>query len=1616
MKKNIILGLCLMMILCVGNIAHAQDLGMNGVAYVLLGNEFDLHGVYRLNDYTPDAGVRANPYKLFNLNSMPGKVSGLSANQHKQVFLLAGPLAGEWADAEVGWLPTGMRFEDDSPIYLKVMLPNDPEGGVSGYKRSGTPHWSSASSSGSYWKINATINGITYPYSVTFGGPTEVRFLNGVSGTLGTPIWPGTFSATTGLAHPTDPRKVILPSHWAGVAYYAYGTQNHPEFKREALDGTIGLNGNMKPVVLWSAGDAGHQSPNTFFSCIVKRVYKKRTKSLDLYAALDSAPPPPTVSPSLQSAGMLSSIDVNVTEAYGKYCGDNCIPGGSIGQNSIMTQLSTVRVVTSTKGARYGFNPQGIRKTSNVSEINAALRAVKPGSTVTEALSISTDDAGTTFAPIIVNGGYLASIGVTPANLKTLGASSDFSNPTGLDYLYGSDADKFVVQDSWWGRGGVAYEYYEDTGNIRKLDYMANTIPAVEELGVLSGKIDDIGVDGDGYLYVLRTEKTPIDDEMVNMVVNINNPAAHAQFFEISSTWLRPPPIAGDTSEPTPIPEGSQLPGDFKEITLKQDVYKTVKRYPQGTGALGTEEDRGRVLAGFDLWTRSIEVKPDGSIGWMHVAWSIEPEGDRDSNFAGELAVVNLAKVPDNIPGSDKLNIIAIGGVDDGGAGTLPNLDYTSNTPAQSIKEHQTMNFKIEGYKPYINGVKHDLKPIGNIVNPNTGATVLSNVMLNATPNIAGTYVHDENNDGSPSGFPSSMFESTERQTVVTWKISLVEETDASAANFTVIETFPNVTGSGEFKSLSFTFPHPGNYLIQADVTYNHFNFNGVNNTIRPHELTYTSKPVTTTPFIVKVYSENLNLNKSPSYITNIQIKPTVRTRLHSVANSTVSGNGPVPSLIDFQEDKPLGGIEITFDAQFVRDANRKDNVGAALATYDGIGAWDYRYYARLYNEIPNYFPGLPYAAPAIVDDLTNEGTTAHVKNYNSAGNHLEINTKIKADEYNPGRSTVAQPVFENGTAVEGDLRPKDWSFIQWGLYLQPTGPYNMATPTATLGADGRHPRGILIAKGACNESGVEKTDLGNRKFSVRIPIDSSKFTQVINTPKDPETFNLHVEIIYPRVSWLSNDLGDGATDERRFSSIVPLNDGDGNKPFHILGRMRLMPGNSPEPSNNFLINQGWRDDSTGEEFFVGSKESIGVLARDFTLPKFVEAPGSNETPIIQTTGDPLTEVKVTFGVYDNNPHAEIGTFYSAYEMIKINPVTEKPDRMFDSTDSNKKFCQGPAITDKVVHKGPEDINFFSNDNWEAGASFTAILTEYGPGSQFESVIDSNTGKELHPMTNWIGTLNYTVLGSIKDGIGSYPTIIEHQFYHEKACTDLDISVADNAKINISNTLVKAVERYDNDPPSIEVELVSQVDNRRWEFKLTEMVNDLCRLPTTVENLGLCKLEATCYNLQTNAVIAPQHANDQIPGCAAYPSDLGQPDVNVLTVLPAALPEFRRASRLLINVRIFDNTGFRDLKEATIKVVNLDGGESSLLPANSPSIPLMPWQSINGAPIAGVADRPRASYAVDMPMKALADQNQVLIEVYTSDQNDNRRKLIIPVKVVESTFETRVLEIKENRN
>jgi hypothetical protein len=55
-----------------------------------------------------------------------------------------------------------------------------------------------------------------------------------------------------------------------------------------------------------------------------------------------------------------------------------------------------------------------------------------------------------------------------------------------------------------------------------------------------------------------------------------------------------------------------------------------------------------------------------------------------------------------------------------------------------------------------------------------------------------------------------------------------------------------------------------------------------------------------------------------------------------------------------------------------------------------------------------------------------------------------------------------------------------------------------------------------------------------------------------------------------------------------------------------------------------------------------------------------------------------------------------------------------------------------------------------------------------------------------------------------------------------------------------------------------------------------------------------------------------------------------------------------------------------------------------------------------------------------MPMRVMAGQSlpgnpQARVRVYVSDSSGNERTIIIPIRVSESSFDTRVLESSENR-
>ena len=59
---------------------------------------------------------------------------------------------------------------------------------------------------------------------------------------------------------------------------------------------------------------------------------------------------------------------------------------------------------------------------------------------------------------------------------------------------------------------------------------------------------------------------------------------------------------------------------------------------------------------------------------------------------------------------------------------------------------------------------------------------------------------------------------------------------------------------------------------------------------------------------------------------------------------------------------------------------------------------------------------------------------------------------------------------------------------------------------------------------------------------------------------------------------------------------------------------------------------------------------------------------------------------------------------------------------------------------------------------------------------------------------------------------------------------------------------------------------------------------------------------------------------------------------------------------------------------------------------------------------------PRGTFYFNAPMRVSQEEGpQLKIKVFTADDEGNERSLVIPVNVVDSSFKTRVLETKENR-
>lgn len=1747
-KKFVNIMLTALMLMAGSSVESYAEYGVNGVSYILLPNETDNPGVFRLNDKD---GSNADPWKLFTITNLTkkGKVSGLSANQENKVFLLTANAKSDddYVPAAPGWMPSGLKFKDDDPIYIAAAGPSD--GGASKYIRSGCPHepyYSSFPANDSslyrFWYENVTLNGKKYKYVCRFNGPAGVRYLDGnytdpkhpeaeiTCGTAddrrskkvrGTPIWDGTvYSASNpdgAILHPyyndstsKHYKKVIIPSHFGVLSYYLYGTRNE-----KAIEGKC-MNGEDDPkekFIFTDAAGSGYytkksgskHNSGSMFGCIVRRFYDKRESGLDLYSKDDTTVSPKNpqnvafTSSNLDKANVLKTVDIKIREAYGKLCGDNCIDGGELEGGPVSGIMSTVTVVTTTKGNRYGFNPLGERYGSICSnKIDAALRVV-PYSGGEDVIDIAADKDGKKWGYRITNTSYLDNEGVTPSTVSCIGVSSNFN---GDDYIYGSSADYFVVQDSWWGMGGIAYEYYKPdigkTGFVRKIDYMnkANQ-KEYTDLGDVDGDLDAIGIDGNGYFYTLVTEKEPSDDAMKSLTVPSGKPGSVGGLAVDYSEWRRDKfKTVGDEK----INDGYEVitdmsklkKGDYQKASVKQKIYKTVYRYgiSNGTTLNASAKERvgkKRLLAGYDTWINNLTCQKDktpDNVSFSYDKWqeSTNPD-EKVSNVPCELAVVNIADSPINIPGTDNHYVVVTGAKDSKG-------NNKSYVPGTVYGEHDKVTFKVEGYKPKIGGVQRQLQSVGDI------RSDLKNVYINNIPGetfLNGRYEHDEDNDGMYSGFPSTMFEATNKPTKVTWKIAQVEDTVApsSISSAKVIKYLNDLPDGGikqglginKFADLEYQFKDPGRYLVQATVEYNIFTNYG--KASRPDQLTCGKASFVTKPRLITVYANSLALDRTESYITDISF--TVENNFGN-PDAISSGKGVKEESCNAAEDpkkaknytfdtaegdkypgddpnRHFGKLTVSFNAQFVRSDN--EGTTSDMSTSDGIGVWDYSYYRNFYrNKAKDYGLNLldPFTELKRVKDsgadidsenIYLKAQENHVYNYNGSGfsSYPSLTSSYKVDVYNPGKkkevnNTIWKDAHEVGTEVD-KVKDMDKAFIQWAIYIRPI------TPQDEDGSltDAMFPRGECIASGTCVNATFVPNGLVSNLYGVSFEIDD--IDSKINVPRDPKNYTLDFEIVYPRVTWLNNQLRtDPKGGDVYYSSMVPWVDG-GSSPVHVLSRTILGPN-----SEDNWVNQNSKGVFTNAPVFV-------LNVRDKTKPQYEDKTGNvTRLPYFESTGDKIVDVGTfSYRISDNNPFMQFCD--SIPEKQKdISPIKDPKDENvkdglklyiqkvnslhFVDLKSAKKYEKaksvedGNKITISQTCNGGSDASsvktWYMHDDYELAVEYKNTvekLSSFAPYSNYDRIYDQKGNKIIDKIdkANWVGTLNYAVAGTVYDGWGTdpkgkTPTKVLHGLYEDALAADIALT---KPKDIISTGLGQNyMERIDNDPPSIGVTLISQNDNRKWQYQLLEGVGDNTnyndRKKTQASELKDCELIINGYELQSadpspisgseydkveaNSGSTNYYVAEDGKDPATNKKAIGKTTIECPSS-GSSLASFKHSSRMLVNVDIFDNCGFKNLDSASIRIVdNLSG-----VLLNVEDIDLRATHDDNGSVIKKYKDEPRAIFAVDLPRKVApeSEQPQLKITVSACDNAGNEKHLVIPVTILESSFDARVLEHKESK-
>ncbi len=1562
---------------------YAQINPHNGVAYLLLPKEINgLHGVYRLNEYSDPYNpiIPGNGKRIFDLNFGGAKVvNGLAVNQSGKLYLFIGPNAtGVYTPVDAtGWIPVG-KFDNDSAAYVKA-IGQDYDGSVlneahiqerynnnkdyiigwffdgGGFsdsletdttKKNTRKRWfpkKTTNYENMFWVNGWNHNvfskgsftdesGNSYDYKYVPFGPATHKNI---------PAWDG----STGIIHPLDPMKVILPNKWGAISYYAFGSPKAPaDHVGKLMDGKDGkpLYTTADYSLHWTDPAARLFSPyvngSKYFVAMVKRVYEKRDRSLDLYSYEDDVIPPATAPyslyPTVEATNVLTATDLKITEMYGKCCGDNCIPGGDLNPEAIGKIEACVQVFTSTTGRRYGFNPNG-KKVGPYSGNDAALRVVHSG--VTYNLNFNSTN--------IRNFAYFDEyLDVPLENATILGVSSNFDTPTppittAPDHLYASIADKFCIQDSWWGNGGIAYEYYAQdkvtsgmtflAGHIYRLNYLETNKPIPEDVGFFTGDIDAIGVDGHGNLYILYTEldcpNLPAwpdvtglpqgpDLPKIDPHAGVHNPIVdHSDFLEISS-WYR----IGDSGDYEVSGPGED--GDYVIVRLKQKINKVCRKYTPNAGggfSLGSVEERGKVYSGFDAIRHDLVFDGTG-FDWNGLWRHDFGIGSRTAIIDSEFAVVNIAERPSNIENGNTFSICR--------------YDRTpSNTPIE--EDDQEIVFKVEGYRPY--GADGNIQHLVNVgVIPGLG-----NVYVNMIPPYENI---DEDGDGIKGSFPSGMFENNAAYKLdVKWHVDLI--VPGAGTNYSadqIIKSWHDLAPEpGLEKLFKFKFPQPGTYAVYATFDFNYFEYENLPEGARPDQLinhigTKSISEANVQKVLYHVQSPSNTL--SDGFITNITLETS------DIFETGVNAAGE--SGYAMKEDRAPASLSFSFEAQFVRDANNADTA-AKFETFNGIGVWDY-------------------------------GFGPHVYNRNTDGT-------VNMSEYNPGKKRSINETatgkfhYECGTRVDEAPNQDDLDAITYRLLIYP--PYENTSGTMVDDTP------LELGSGTCRFANVTPVGLpGSQKYRIDVDIPAANL-KTIRTPLDPEKYRVRLELEYPRVKWHehSHAAASGIITEAQYRSIIP------DSPLRGLI--------SNEPST---VASGDVGKDTTPGLFSGL-DYWEICARDLTItsPDFTNISLDATNPVTQiathTTGDPIPpcEIKITFE--DNNPNSRFEALKMRYEL----PVGKRD--LVTKTDNN--LCDGVQNSDYAPL--PDSPHYFDTDDYKIAASYTFTVEEYGGSAGTSAVFGPG-----ETFQHWVGSLSFSLEGDLFDGLGATQTnslTVPHKF--SKTATDPRLKMT-----------AIGLERYDNDPPSIKVNIVSQADNRRWEFNLTEANTDLQANPGSVAQLASPTLEVKCFKI--NDASAPLNEGSlEVTGSSNSPIMLNTYQTVDLTSVSkaeviAALPVVRRSSRLMISVGLADNVDYLDFSDANITVSeNTGAGTNTLLPATTLKTNAQPDDDFDAS-----LKYDRGRYYIDVPMKVLAGQTmpgnaQITVQIYAADKIGNERTLIIPIQVVDSTFDARVLESSENR-